>query len=59
MSNLIEKFKPELNLKVVKPESKPAPCDIEHANDHIASKSHQTTICVGLRPKLPRTPRTP
>ena len=32
---------------------------LEHANDHIASNGHQTTICVGSRSKLPRTLRTP
>ena len=32
---------------------------LQHANDHIASKGHQTTIYVGSRPKLSRTPSTP
>ena len=32
---------------------------ILHANDHISSKGHQTTIYVGLIPKISRTPRTP
>ena len=28
MSNLIQKFEPESNLKVVEPEHEPKPCDI-------------------------------
>ena len=29
MSNLIQKFEPESNLKVVEPEHEPEPCDID------------------------------